>query len=292
MTAIKCELDRSFKKSCMSGVDYLLSQFYINQKQKMKRIIPILMLGSVLAGCSSTKNLSSADPNAPIVSTINLTQVTDDKVPVTINPGKINKDTISYFLPKVIQGTYAISDFGKFVEGFKALDYKGNELAVNKEDDNKWVITNARELDKITYLVNDTYDIERSGEETPFSPSGTNIEPENYILNLHGFIGYFDLLKKNAYNLNVVAPSSMTKTAALPVTTTKTSEDGSMVTDTYFAGRYFDITDNPMMYGKLDVEEFQVGDIKIVLSVYSPNGVHTAAGIKETVFKMMKGQKA
>jgi len=46
-----------------------------------------------------------------------------------------------------------------------------------------------------------------------------------------------------------------------------------------------------MMYGKLDVEEFDVDGIKIVLSVYSPNKIYTAAGIKETVFKMMKAQK-
>jgi predicted metalloprotease with PDZ domain len=46
-----------------------------------------------------------------------------------------------------------------------------------------------------------------------------------------------------------------------------------------------------MFYGDLDIEEFQVGDIQIVLSVYSPNGVHSAAKIKETVFEMMQAQK-
>jgi predicted metalloprotease with PDZ domain len=46
------------------------------------------------------------------------------------------------------------------------------------------------------------------------------------------------------------------------------------------------------MYGNLDVEEFNVGDIKIVLSVYSPNKIHTAASLKETIFKMMQAQKA
>jgi predicted metalloprotease with PDZ domain len=46
-----------------------------------------------------------------------------------------------------------------------------------------------------------------------------------------------------------------------------------------------------MMYGKLDVETFMVGDIEIVLSVYSPNNVHSAATIKQTMFAMMKAQK-
>ncbi len=45
------------------------------------------------------------------------------------------------------------------------------------------------------------------------------------------------------------------------------------------------------MYGKLDVEEFQVGDIKVVLSVYSPNKIHTAASLKDAMYKMMKAQK-
>jgi len=40
------------------------------------------------------------------------------------------------------------------------------------------------------------------------------------------------------------------------------------------------------------VEEFKVGDIKIVLSVYSPNKIHSAEKIKAVMEKMMLGQKA
>ena len=46
-----------------------------------------------------------------------------------------------------------------------------------------------------------------------------------------------------------------------------------------------------MMYGKLDVEEFMVGDIKIVLSLYSPNNVHSAKSLKELIELMMQAQK-
>ena len=111
------------------------------------------------------------------------------------------------------------------------------------------------------------------------------------MLNLHGFIGYFDSLKNNQYKLDVTAPADFVRTSALQTVNTSTSEDGKNVTTSYFAPRYFDITDNPMMYGKLDVEEFMVGDIKIVLSVYSPNQVHTAASLKETMYTMMEAKK-
>ncbi len=257
----------------------------------MKNICILLSVGFLLIGCGSTKQSNDIATNIPIATSVDLTQATDDKVPVVINPGRFVQDTIKYYLPKVVQGTYSVSDFGKFVDDFKAIDYKGEELEIKKIDTNTWMITNAKQLDKITYKVNDTYDIENTEVETPFSPSGTNIESDNYVLNLHGFIGYFDTLKNNQYIVEVTAPTEMKKTSALQKSASKKSADGSKTTDVYFATRYFDITDNPMMYGALDVEEFEVGGIKIVLSVYSPNKLYTAASIKETVFKMMKAQK-
>ncbi|WP_299241204.1 peptidase M61 [uncultured Aquimarina sp.] len=258
----------------------------------MKNIFITLSIGFLLIGCGSVNQTKDIASKLPIATEVDLTQITDDKVPVVINPGRFIQDTVKYYLPKVVQGTYAVSDFGKFVDGFRALDYNGVELATEKLDANTWLITNAKQLDKIVYQVNDTYDIENTEVETPFSPSGTNIEADNFVLNLHGFIGYFDVLKNNQYALEVKAPTDMQRTSALQNVGSSTNEDGTITTDKYFAARYFDITDNPMMYGKLDIEEFEVGGIKIVLSVYSPNKAYTAAGIKETVFKMMKAQKA
>ncbi|MGB5418110.1 peptidase M61 [Algibacter sp.] len=255
-----------------------------------------IFASAVLVGCGSTKNVSNdLATSLPIETSINLTNITDDKAPVTINPGRFTVETVTYRLPRVIQGTYSVSDFGKYVDDFKAFDYKGNEMPVNKTDTNTWTIANAKELDKITYLVNDTYDIELNGgigKDTPFSPAGTNIEAENYVLNLHGFVGYFDSLKNNQYKLDVTAAADFNRTSALQNVSSKTSDDGKTTTTSYFAPRYFDITDNPMMYGNLDVEEFQVGDIKIVLSVYSPNKVHSAKSLKDVVFTMMEAQKA
>jgi predicted metalloprotease with PDZ domain len=255
-----------------------------------------LFVGVVLVSCGTTKNVSNdLATSLPIETSINLSNIVHDKAPVTINPGRFTTETVTYRLPRVVQGTYSVSDFGKYVDDFKAIDYAGNELPVSKLNTNTWTITNAKELDKITYYVNDTYDIETSGgigKDTPFSPSGTNIEPNNYVLNLHGFIGYFDSLKNNQYKLDVTASTDFMRTSALQNVSSKVSEDGKTTTTSYFAPRYFDITDNPMMYGNLDVEEFQVGDINIVLSVYSPNKVHSAKSLKDVVFKMMKAQKA
>lgn len=261
----------------------------------MKQILSIFAFSSMLFACGSKTTTNDLATANPIVTTVNLSQVANDKAPVMINPGRFTKDTVIFRLPRVVQGTYSVSDFGKYIDDFKALDYKGNELTTSKTDENTWTIANATQLDKLTYNVNDTFDQETVGGiggEQPFSPAGTNIEPNDYLLNLHGFIGYFDSLKNAQYALDVTAPAAFTHSSALQETNTTTSADLKNVTISYFAPRYFDITDNPMMYGKLDIEDFMVGNIKIVLSVYSPNGVHTAASLKETVYNMMEGQKA
>lgn len=259
------------------------------------RILSALFAGMLLVGCTSTQSIGNDLATAvPIETSIDLTKVANDKVPVTINPGRFNIDNVTYRLPKVVQGTYAISNFGKYIDDFKAYDYKGKELPVVKTDVNTWTIANGKQLDKITYRVNDTFDVEKEGgigKEDPFSPSGTNIEPDNYVLNLHGFIGYFDALKDNQYKVDVTASADFVRSSALQETGSSISADGKAITTNYIAQRYFDVTDNPMMYGNLTVEEFMVENIKIVLSVYSPNKVHSAESLKPAMLKMMEAQK-
>ncbi len=268
----------------------------ISKILSMKKLLSGLIILTFFYACSPKSGdalMENESPahQTPIVSSLNLIEVTNDRVWVEVDPGMFSEDTVTYRLPRVVQGTYDISDFGSFTEGFIAYDYSGNTIEVVKEDVNTWLIPRANTLDKLGYYVNDTFDIERTDTPTPFSPSGTNIEAENFVLNLHGFIGYFEELDDSEYSIKITAPAEFKKSSALPVTSTTTSEDGSTVTDTYFAERYFDVTDNPMMYGELEIEEFQVGDIKIVLSVYSPTMAHSAAEIKETVFTMMEAQK-
>lgn len=238
-----------------------------------------------------TDNQTSTDP---IKVHIDLTAVLDDKVPVFVNPGKFYQDSVVYRLPKVIPGTYTISNFGRFIEGIKALDYDGQELEVNPLDDNSWSIKNASQLDKLSYLVNDTYDQEvvgGLGNDIPFSPAGTNIEEDVFVLNLHGFVGYFDSLKNSEYVLDIKSPATFKRSSAIMHSALKSGPIGRTITTTYNVPRYFDIMDNPMMFGNIDVEEFEVGGITVGLSVYSPNKVHSATSIKETILTMMQAQK-
>ncbi|MCK0190605.1 peptidase M61 [Arenibacter sp. F20364] len=243
----------------------------------------------ILQGCGSTKTLVSAD-KATVIAKIDLINVVEDKVNVVLDPGAFARDTVSFFIPKTVPGTYSDDNYGKYIEQFKALDYKGGELKVEKLDDNTWRIVNAKDLDKIDYWVNDTYDTEMEIEEQVFSPAGTNIlQGKNYMLNLHGFVGYFEGMEEIPYSLEITAPDGLEPVTSL----VKGIQDiNAPETDVFVAQRYFEVIDNPIMYSKPSTETFQVSDIKVTLSVYSPNGHFTAASLKEGMEKMMRGQKA
>ena len=111
------------------------------------RILSALFAGMLFVSCTSTKITSNDLATAvPVGTFIDLTQVANDKVPVTIDPGRFAIDHVTYRLPKVVQGTYAVSDFGKYIDNFKAYDYQGKELPVTKTDVNSWSIANAKQF--------------------------------------------------------------------------------------------------------------------------------------------------
>lgn len=229
--------------------------------------------------------------NPEISCAIDLTQVIDDMVPVTVIVNNLTSKSIIYRLPKVVQGTYAVSDFGRFVHNFKAFNRKGKELKVSQLDTNSWEINKAQKLSKVTYYIKDTYDL-KEGEfnNIPQFPAGTNIDPDNYILNLHGFIGYFNGLENSNYNLKINAPESYKYATALPLESSSKDNEKQTVVNTFSASRYFDITDNPIMYGHIDIEKFNINDIEIVISTYSPNNIYTAKEIKDVVENTMQSQ--
>lgn len=236
----------------------------------------------------------AADADAPafVVASIDLTAMENDRVTVVVDPGPLADDTVLFRLPRVVQGTYAVSDFGGFVDTLTAVDVNGAAMQVERVDANTWRIADASRLDRVSYRVNDTFDEERSRENAPFSPSGTNIDPAIYVLNLHGFVGYFEGMTEQPYEVRITAPARMARVSALPLAAADTTGDGGTITDRYRAQRYFQVTDNPMMYGDFQESTFRVQDIDVVVSLYSPTGARDIGSIVPSMERMMEAQRA
>ncbi len=254
----------------------------------MKKASFILLLGIILNACGSGKALVSAE-KTPMLTTLDLVSVENDKVKVSMDPGEFISDQVSFFIPKTVPGTYSTDNYGKYIEGFKALDYQGKELTVSKSDDNTWNISNGKNLDRIEYYVNDTYDSESEQDHAVFSPAGTNImKGEDFMLNLHGFVGYFGGLKEIPYELHVKVPEGLKATTSLK----RKDAAGVAGEDLFMAERYFDIIDNPILYAKPNSVSFEINGITVNLSIYSPSGTYKATDLKEPMERMMGAQKS
>lgn len=257
----------------------------------MKRIFFTLAFASVLLSCktASTTTNDSKSVTDIVKVAINLNDVKEDKVLVTITSPKISTDEVTYSIPKIVPGTYSIDDYGKYIEDFKAFDSKGNALTVTKTDDNTWNIKNAKALVKITYLVNDTFDTEKGsgfGQNDVFSPAGTNIDAgKNFMLNMHGFAGYFQDKKDLPYSVSISHPETLWGATSM------TDQDASTTNDVFTTPRYAELVENPIMYAKPDYTTFTVDGMEILIGVYSPSGKVTAESITPEMKTMMIAQK-
>lgn len=254
----------------------------------MKKIVYTLALAMALWSCKTGSTPGAAKTNTVDVN-INLTDVKDDKVLVTVTPPKIKTDEIIYSIPKTVPGTYSTDNYGKYSDDFKAFDAKGNALTVKRIDDNSWSVANAKTLAKITYLVGDTFDTEKGsgfGNDDVFSPAGTNIDAgKNFMLNTHGFVGYFQDRLDIPYKVTVTHPETLWGATSM------TDEDASNTSDVFITPRYAVLVENPIMYSKPDYTTFNVNGMDILIAVYSPTGKFTAESITPEMKTMMTAQK-
>jgi predicted metalloprotease with PDZ domain len=255
----------------------------------MKKIIFAFAFTSILWSCKTANSVPTAATKEQVQVAINLDVITNDQVMVTVNAPSIKTDEITYHIPKTVPGTYSEDNYGRYIEDLKAYDTKGNLLAVKKVDVNSWSISKAKTLDKITYLVNDSFDTEKGtkfGDEDIFSPAGSNIDAgKNIMLNTHCFVGYFTNFMSTPYKVTITHP------ATLWGSTSMTDMDASTTADTFITARYAELVENPIMYSKPDYTTFTVDGMEILISVYSPSGKVTAESITPEMKTMMTAQK-
>lgn len=256
-------------------------------------------LVTLLVGLLLSTTLWAADPYKY---TVDLTKVVDDKIYVELSTPKIKQKEITFYMPKIIPGTYAIADYGRMVSELKAFDKKGRALKVERLDDNSWKITNAKKLRKVTYWVEDTYDTQSQGPSI-FQPAGTNIEAEkNIIVNPSGFFGYFEGMKKKSFELNFIREEGFYGATGLQADIVGTiatikikKENNQEATDDKFIDRFtvgdYDLlVDSPIMYSEADTAIINVANTEVLVASYSPNKMVTAKEIATSISEVLNAQ--
>src|SRR6478736_2737871 len=263
---------------------------------QLKNIIYLFLLFLSLAtSTAQTKKGSSYQY------TLDLTKVVDDKVHVQLIPPSLTQDEVTFYLPKMIPGTYAIEDYGRFVSNLEVLDKKGNKLQVEKLGDNSWKIYNATKVKSMNYWIEDSFDTKLAGPNI-FQPAGTNIdEGKNFIINSSGYFGYFENAKEIPFKVNIIRPKNFYGSTGLiasktnePVTTVikeKTPTDSEKLVDVFQTENYDRLVDSPMMYAQADTAIIKVGNAEVLIGSYSPNKKITAKEIANSVKEVLQAQK-
>jgi predicted metalloprotease with PDZ domain len=216
--------------------------------------------------------------------TIDLVNVSNDKVKVELKPPAIQQNTIIYHIPKIVPGTYSVDDYGRYIEQFKAYKNNGDTLPVERLDENSWKISDAKNMTSLSYLVNDTYD-DFLTKQTIFEPAGSDIQKDTvYAINSHCFLGYFDDLKTIPYELTILHPSNMYGSTAL------VDLDNSKTVDRFITTTYNQIVDNPLLYDVPDTTEIKVGKSTVLISVYSPHKLVTSAFLARKLDTLLMAQ--
>ncbi|MGL1888314.1 MAG: peptidase M61 [Reichenbachiella sp.] len=215
---------------------------------------------------------------------VDLINVLDDRIMLTMNTPTVTGDSVEFHIPKIVPGTYSISDFGRFVQDFKAYDAQGAELMVDSVTANRRLITGAKSLSKITYWIEDTYDTKQGN--VIFEPAGVNIEEgKNFVINTFGVVGYLEGMKDMPYEVTFTKPANMFGASALK------KEMINDTVDVFYTNNYFDLADGPILYCEPDTTTFIVGGAEILVSVYSPNNKLESSFVKDQLVPTLEAQK-
>jgi predicted metalloprotease with PDZ domain len=208
---------------------------------------------------------------------LDLTNISNDRVKVTIVPPHITDKEIRYVMPAYIPGSYFRKDFGRFVSDMIVISKAGNFLDIRKEGENVFAIKNKgeEEIAKIEYFISDSWDMEKptpsmTDEEFNyvFQPGGTNISVgKNMVINHYGYFGYLEGHKDLPYELAITKPATMYGSTTLP------RKKGTPTKDYFTAENYTKLVDNPIMYCVPDTTSFTIDSTHITISVYSENGI-------------------
>ena len=207
---------------------------------------------------------------------IDLNRLQQDRLTVEV---QLPAGAKEYCFPKIVPGTYAIYDFGRYVSNLQAFDATGKAVKVKQKDINSFHIDGASRL---SYEVDDTWDSPEIDGKYIFEPAGTNFQEDTlFALNTHAFVGYVKGREKMPVSLQLKIPVGMLASSSI-----------ESVKGFYVADSYQSLTDAPILVAHPDTAMLKVGDADILISVFSPNQVIRAAQIAEKILPLLKSQQA
>ena len=218
---------------------------------------------------------------------VDLVDVIKDRVRVELRCPKIEKDEILFHFAKMAPGhTKDYTNFGLYVEDFLAFDSERKPLVTERVTVNTFKIHGAQNLNRISYLVNDTWDI--NNEENGLTNCvGTNFDVgKNFILNNGGLFGFFEGMEEVRFEIQFKKPENF-----FGLTSLKTTSKSPNI-QSFIAEDFDELFDSPIMFSEPDESTFTVANTEFTIGVYNelgrPLSEHMAEIIKPKMAAVQK----
>lgn len=195
---------------------------------------------------------------------VDLTKVSGDQLAVTLVPPKLSENELRFCFPKIVPGIYGAMDFGQYIVDFQAFDQKNKPLPVVKENTNVWRIEKAKNIRRIQYRVNDTWDDLATYDKGFYRSAGATFqEGEGFVLNHNALCGFFEGQTERPFQVQYLKPAGFFGATALEnIVRTETSE-------TLTAPGYHELVDAPILFSLPDTAQYFVGETEILIAVFN-----------------------
>lgn len=215
---------------------------------------------------------------------INLTKCYDDKIHVTLIPPNIKSKEIIFCFPSIVPGAYVKNNFGQFISDLKIEGLKGELIKTEKLDENRYKLSPANKIARISYRVDDTFD--DTTHQGVFEPVGSIFESGKiFLINTHCVFGYFEGISDKYFNLEIEKPVGFyPSVGGGQIKIGKTSDKLS------FKG-YNKLADMPIMYCVPDTASIKIDESEILISIYSPNKRINPKFVAKTLKPLLTVQK-
>jgi len=193
--------------------------------------------------------------------TVNLVACKSDKIGVELDCPAMDRDTVRFNFPTTVPGTYAVLDYGNYISEFKAVGKNNKPLKVKKEGRNSFLIFNAKELQRLNYLVRDSWDSKEKNRI--FEPAGTGFERDKYFyINNGAVFGFFDNKLLLPFKLNFNCPAKLNGFSSLE----KSFQNDSR--QLFEATNYHDLVDKPILFTPQKERTLRVANTGITVAGY------------------------
>lgn len=207
--------------------------------------------------------------------TVDLRQSASGKALVTLDLDKMGAEVVYFQMPAWAPGAYAMTNYGRFVEDFKAIGHDGKEKPTERINENRWHIRNGKDIKTITYSVHNSYT-----DSTSLYFALAHFDTSLVFASATSLFGYVNDKKELPYRVTYLIPGNWQFEVALPEVPSKTIVSTGTRAIDFTAKNYDELVDAPIMAGtNFQNRSFTLGKCRfdIVLASEKPFAMDSLA---------------